>query len=709
MDHLISECERKFHHFFSAENEPKLNLSQYISQEDEESFSLNSLTEMDLHLLKDKHFNEMHEDVKRYCDPAYVKKARHLDRYYVLLAGLLRQLLRSSGSTFDPYERKELIEKVYSWYRDKRKLLLDYRLKLRRQKQNVEPPQQSSLSDTLRVKKLVQHDEEDAIKLEDLDQRENSSLPKIKSPSPKKFDSVKEGKRIENNMDMLPPQPQLPQFVNQEKKKELFISNKLKQYSRRNLASSHSSRMQRKKPGTAQPKAQQQQQQRDQSTIPDQNRPSTTNTTSSEGLATQPKLMTYKKDFEFSEMGVYNHWLHHRAREAQEDLEEADFQDTITTWASNRARIEEEIHRRQEASRYSSQTGVTVHKILRKPDHQQESEQHRKRIEELRRNADTFLDSDSDFSDDDRDQPNRGPLDSPEDEEETSDADDVQPSTSEEEDEFYESNEPVFLSPYNNMHSVTHQFRPPSPLNPDTDIMNEEERKAANSGFVRPMTTGASTLPRNPIINYHREVEKPQPAEDGAEPSKQPLRPKTVNILDRNRKSSSTHVHYTNPEKEHFHSVLDREGLVEEPKSKKKGKGKKKGAKKGAKKAGGKKTKGKKGADKKAAPAEDEKSKEPVPPPPRPPSLLRSAQLDECERVKLSLSKSGWNVPSSVIQQSILIPEDLSHQECRSNLPSSAFLRLECVMADEEKDKKKKKGKKSGKKKKKKGKKKKKK
>jgi len=676
---------------------------------------------MDVHLLKDKHFNEMFQDIKRYCDANFVKDAKHLDRYYVLLAGLLRQLLRASGSTFDPYERKLLIERVYNWYRDKRKLLLDYRLKSRRtgQQQNTSRP----------IRKLV-NDDEDAIRLEDLDARATSKLPDIKLAS----------KAIhERNIDTPPDTPdgrpfaneqhgfggahtitQLPLFVNQDKKKELFISNKLKQYSRRNLASSHQRRLQRQheKPQSAAEPMRAASRTESWSVHTD-SRPATSmsgtvqaesQSPSNKRFISQPRFANYKDDFDFSKMGVYSHWLEHRSRETEEELENVEFQDTISTWASNRARIEEEIQRRQEASRYSSQTGITVHKIIRGADNEEEeSRKHRKRLEDLRQKADAFLDSDSEFSDDDRQNaPVRtNPLDSLDDaqEQDGEEEDSVPASTSEEEeDDALDSNqEPVFLSPYNNLRKVTHQFRPPSPLNPDMDLMNEGERVAASKGFVRPMTTGASAIPRTPIIAYHREVDKPVASALGAE--KQPYRPKTVSVFDRKR-IQHHHVHYTNPEKEHFHSVLDREGLIEEPKAKKGGR-KKGGAKKKtpSKTGGAKKTKGKKGADKKAAPAAAPPPPEPVAPPPRPPSLLRSAQLDECERIKLSLAKGGWNVPTSVIERSILIPEDLSHEECRAQLPSGAFLRLECVMAEEAPAKKKKatKGKKKkGKKKKKK-------
>lgn len=669
MDKLISEAEQKFYHYFSPENETNLNLNQFVSQQ-EESFSMNSLTEMDVHLLKDKHYNEMYQDVKRYCDPKFVNDATHLDRYYVLLAGLLRTLLRATGSTFDPYERKSLIESVYLWYRDKRKVLLDYRLKSRR------------VLDTSsnQVKKIVY--EGDALALEELDQKTKKKkiLPDISSSTKQSvsFTPSTPGSNAEE-LKFSSINKQLPVYVNQDKKKELFISSKLKQYSRRDLTTSHKQRLKRLENIKSQTSHDNRANQG--SWVADVDRPSSSNDISNSNVIPNPRLLFYKDDVDFTKMGIYQHWIEHRSREAEEEIENVEIAETISTWASNRSRIEEEIHRRQEASRYSSQTGIYVHKSTRGQDLQELKRKNRERVELLRQNASSFLDSDSEFSDDETSiVDNTKPVVENKNED-NEDSEDQVVSASEEEDVIMKESEmPLFLSPYNNLNRVTYQFRPPSPLHSNFELMNQEEKEAAGKGFVRPMTTGASNIPRTPILNYHRELEASN--KEATEALKVPRRPKTVEVFGSyNASLSPSHVHYSNPDKDFFHSVLDREGLVEDlkPKAKKRPTS--------SKKADKKPVKGKK--DTKIEPSAAPVAAEPIPPPPRPPSLLRSAQLDECDRIKVSLARSGLSIPIRTIETSILIPEDISHEECKLKLPKGNFFNFDCVMTEDEPKKKK--------------------
>ena len=45
----------------------------------------------------------------------------------------------------------------------------------------------------------------------------------------------------------------------------------------------------------------------------------------------------------------------------KEEIEQREFSNTMETWSRNRARVEEEINRRQESYRFSSQTGTRIH------------------------------------------------------------------------------------------------------------------------------------------------------------------------------------------------------------------------------------------------------------------------------------------------------------------------------------------------------------
>jgi len=57
-------------------------------------------------------------------------------------------------------------------------------------------------------------------------------------------------------------------------------------------------------------------------------------------------------------------WVANRAKDVERDLEEKEFRDTMSLWAQNHARVEEEIHRRLESGEVASQTGRTHHLIL---------------------------------------------------------------------------------------------------------------------------------------------------------------------------------------------------------------------------------------------------------------------------------------------------------------------------------------------------------
>lgn len=717
MERLIEESEKKFKFYFSAEGEKQLNIQDYAADEGKGGFSLSALTEMDAHLLRDKHFNEMYNDVNRYCSQDFIASAKHVERYYVLLAGLLRSLLRASASTFDPYERKALLEMVYRWYRDKRRTLLEQRLvKSRRQKKPL-------------LKKILRKGERAPKRPSKEEKRKAPQTPA--NDSTRQVSTPSTGRRqfFDENQSR-----RLPLFVNRDQKKKLFITNKLKQYSRRNLMSSQHERMKAKQRLAEQAiqKAPAELSNADKKTLERQRtwaqpvqrkRPATVaaDVPGKRELLSQPRLLTYNKPKSFSEMKIYKHWLRHRARDAQEKMEDMQFQDAVRTWSYNRARIEEEIQRRQESNRYSSQTGVALHKIvtLDPAEGARQAAETKKVLDKLNENIGSFLDSDSDFSDEE--DVREAKEDAGEDAGE--DAEDEQEETAVEQivEDVQEDKEniPIFLSPYSkgNIQKVKNPLKTPDPPLPINEWMLEDEKNLLHRGFSRPQTVTQSSIPRTPIIGYHRQFIKP--AEGEGAPASAPTsnigtlqtekgqdRPSTVSIFQRHARkkvnpfflTESQHVQTSKPEIVHFHSIYDREEFQPKPAKKKKKKGKKKGAKPPPKKKG---KKGKKGKEKEVAP---EKPVEPEKPPtPTPPSLLRSAQLDECDRIKVSLAKSGWKVPQSVIHRSILIPEDRSFEDCVKTLPKTNFMTFQCMIPEE---KKKKTGKKKGGKKKKKKKKK---
>lgn len=67
------ETERKFLSRFSEiDGELDIDIDIYVEKE-HHTFTLNSLVEMDNHLINDAHFQEMVQDVDRYCSEHFVK------------------------------------------------------------------------------------------------------------------------------------------------------------------------------------------------------------------------------------------------------------------------------------------------------------------------------------------------------------------------------------------------------------------------------------------------------------------------------------------------------------------------------------------------------------------------------------------------------------------------------------------------------------
>jgi hypothetical protein len=55
------------------------------------------------------------------------------------------------------------------------------------------------------------------------------------------------------------------------------------------------------------------------------------------------------------------------------------------------------------------------------------------------------------------------------------------------------------------------------------------------------------------------------------------------------------------------------------------------------------------------------------------PSLMRLRQMQQVEAIRESFAKQGLSVPTSIIEQGILTPEDRPYTECITDLPSPEF------------------------------------
>lgn len=296
----------------------------------------------------------------------------------MLACGLLRGLVRECIAVYDPVERKQMIEEVYNWYRNKRKILLDYRIQ--KTKQVIEE----------KMKKIPR--------------------PKTPKREPLELQTVKKATLKDQYSYNARSLMRLGQVTsNEEKKRRVFIKNKLKQFSTRNLAKTNATRKvsepppvveEPKKEGFTIREAWQEKQPASEIAFDTHvsvrsERPA--HIQAAKEVATQP-YKHYQKPTTAKEQQVMQHWLYHRAQEAEEELEENEFRDTVTMWSYNRARIEEEIHRRQESFRFSSQTGVRIHK-LRSSDRKIPEDQLELQKIEIKQHEDHLLDSDDDLPD----------------------------------------------------------------------------------------------------------------------------------------------------------------------------------------------------------------------------------------------------------------------------------------------------------------------
>lgn len=72
--HFSDECEQKFNEVFVQQAPQSIRVEQYADKEETSgAFRLSTLVEMDIHLMKDSHFQEMVQDIARYCSSQYIK------------------------------------------------------------------------------------------------------------------------------------------------------------------------------------------------------------------------------------------------------------------------------------------------------------------------------------------------------------------------------------------------------------------------------------------------------------------------------------------------------------------------------------------------------------------------------------------------------------------------------------------------------------
>jgi len=65
------DSEQKFLEYFSKQAYGSIKVEQYADKPEDGAFKINTLVEMDSHLVKDTHFQEMLQDVDRFCSTTF--------------------------------------------------------------------------------------------------------------------------------------------------------------------------------------------------------------------------------------------------------------------------------------------------------------------------------------------------------------------------------------------------------------------------------------------------------------------------------------------------------------------------------------------------------------------------------------------------------------------------------------------------------------
>ncbi|KAG2383029.1 hypothetical protein C9374_004996 [Naegleria lovaniensis] len=760
-DEKLEQAEKRFISVFKEHRQDynKLDIKVFIDSYNEKSLSLNALLEVDKSLMNDPHFLEMIKDVNRFCSDEYCKRVAPIDKIYVFVAGTLKALLRDCISLYsDVYIRKEMIEKAYSWYRDKRRKLLEFRLAvqqqdmIKQQRNSKSSQKHSARGGAPPVSSLPLHNlqnasqqaaEPSATTATATSQR-NSTVPTDQplpsSQASSRYSSShhlfipsyeengtneqqenllkyvdKSTKRDKQNaghpldprvisFDVLSKpsnDPKVPFYASEEKKRKAVINHKLKQYCKRNLAKSYDERMS----GTYLTSVNTNQSVTDEktqsaragesskSTLIDTHRSQVSskvllgaslNLASSQLQNTKDVFSMYADEIKGtgSVEHIMQNWAMYRAKEAEEQIEELEFRDAVHSWRINRARIEEEIQRRLESQWYSSQTGSVVHKIR---DY---------KLPTLIK-RDNLLEDSSDEEDERRPRSaaseasrksvmSRASRASRIEDDETESIADSELMNREE--------SSTFLSPY----STNPCFLKQSDISPDVSEAPSQQQHASTTttqpipplppkGFTTPKTVDlTSSSPMTPyFVNEFVQIPRSRPATSSISSARNigPIssattlaRPATSGHATRGHNSlcDSTSQH-----KVISHNVFELYAKQQQEKNNQK---KKRAPSEGKKQAPPAKS-GKTTADTKkkpdasiqaSSPDQTSKQEQVEEPLGGPPTLQKNIAMDQCEKIKILLSKEGVFIPSSTLRRAIIIPEDRPLEECLKALPKSS-------------------------------------
>lgn len=739
-DRKISEVNEKISEIMSRSEKEILETDLKEYKWNEGDFSLTSFLKIETSLLRNRHFIEMYRETTKLLSSSHIEKTIEnptiVGYLYVFLSFFLCSLLteattRHKSGELDAFQK--IIDDIYFWYRDKRRSI---------------------------VRKRLNEDREFyVLKNEDKEEKEEIEIKKRIVESSFRVDDDPSAREVDQSA-----------IITREKKKQMFISNKLKQYSHRNLEKSlYTRKKEEEEENEAEERTKRYSSRKKRKRKRKRKRGGDEKRRKGwlrgglkdkhkellEKLEKQEKLQSKKEE----QPSVFRHWIRHRARDAQDRLENIEFQNTVEKWYRNTARIEEEIQRRQESLRYASQTGVNVYNQKdrnddeEKDEHDEQKTHHkrkrRKKKEENReRNGsayhqaseDPFLEDD-DFSSDE-DEPlysgkslkelekggemsghhstnHRNGLMMDVEDSKRSDSlndqeDDEESEESEEDEELFdEDNLNIRVNPNPTVDSYLSPY----------ENLKKEQKKKYNMGKVKSLhfnefqekekKVDSNVKMATEIVGID-EKEELFPSALFLTQSFPSLSPNSSRLPPYN---GPEYELPTTPEKKVHHNVIKMFEAQNQPKKRKRRRKKKKGGKGGMRPSTSKRSvKSSRSstssrpstASVRATTSSRQRSRVTERPATSAGVMKRSqpieitktriSQLQECESIRMTLLKQGITISSKQIQRSLLLPMDLPYQTCASLLPQKRTFLLKNVNKKVPKQTKKKKRRRKGKK-----------
>ncbi len=393
MERLINDADGKFDEKLKAvQAGTATNLNAFADR----TYNLRQQIAHNASLTNDDHFMELLQHTERYLSPEYVVRGEVDKKLTALLAGLLKTLLRETVAISAYAARKIQIEAIWQWYKDKQMQILDFSLKRADELAGIksEPRKRRSWSPTPASWDAPSSPPATATDSTAQDNRATTPLDGKSSPiSPQKpgvafmtgigLSALPADFGREQPSVKAPPALSFMEEAVREQDTHA-ISKKMGLFRKRNLAKAEKLRQEIARKGATsaagagatgnEPRVVYSRDRARTGNNAD-GRPATTGQTSRVAVSGPSPLLhtvrTSDRDPNIAKLDAavvasQRHWVKRMLQRVEEENDEREMSDVLTTLAFNQARIEEESTRRMESEEHGSQAGRTCHTILRR-------------------------------------------------------------------------------------------------------------------------------------------------------------------------------------------------------------------------------------------------------------------------------------------------------------------------------------------------------